>query len=197
MRRWMAALAASLALAMPAAQASGGVNGFLRLRPELNFTVMGSNATRSGERETAVGVGWSLDGERGARSARARKVQLIASDLHMAELTAGEIEDWYQRDIAPAGWPIFLTTTQENGAYEIEDVPAGRYYLVMISGQIDDGTADPVRTRSGEALAKYLPQWDQYAAFVIGLNACAVQEIEVKDGAMTRVDHDFGEIIGK
>ena len=114
----------------------------------------------------------------------------------MTALTTGEIEDWYQNDIAPAEQPIFLTETQENGSYEIDDVPEGRYYLVIVAGQMDDGSADPLRTRSGEALSKYLPLWDQYAMFVIGMNSCVVQEIEITDGAMTRADYDFGEIIG-
>lgn len=197
MRMWVALLVMAMALAMPAAEAAGGVNGFIKLRPELNFTAMGSGSTRNGERGTAVGIGWSVNGEKGERSARETKVQLIARDVDLTALAAGEIEDWYQRDIAPAGWPIFLTNTQEDGSYAISDVPEGRYFLVIVAGQMTDGSADPLRTRSGEALAHHLPQWEQYAAFVIGLNSCAVQEVEVKDGVMTRVDHNFGEIIGK
>lgn len=197
MRRWMAALAASLALAISTAEAAGGVNGFIKLRPELNFTAMGSGATRNGERGTAVGIGWAVNGEKGERRTRTAKVQLISRDMEMKALTAAEIEAWYQKDAAPTGQPIFLAEAEENGAYEIDDVPEGRYYLVIVAGQIDDGSADPMRTRSGEGLSRYLPQWDQYAMFVIGMNSYTVQEIEVKDGAMTRVDYDFGEIIGK
>ncbi len=197
MRKWMAVLAISLALAMPTVQAAGGVNGVVKLRPELNFTAMGSGSTRNGERGTTVGIGWAVNREKGARRDRVTRVQLISRDMDMTALTTGEIEDWYQNDIAPAEQPIFLTETQENGSYVIDDVPEGRYYLVIVAGQMDDGSADPLRTRSGEALSKYLPLWDQYAMFVIGMNSCVVQEIEITDGAMTRADYDFGEIIGK
>ena len=197
MRKWMAALAVSLAMAISTAEAAGGVNGFIKLRPELNFTAMGSGATRNGERGTAVGIGWAVNGEKGERSGRTTKVQLISRDMEMTALTAEEIAAWYQKDVAPTGQPIFLAEAEENGAYEIDDVPEGRYYLVIVAGQMDDGSADPMRTRSGEGLSRYLPQWDQYAMFVIGMNSYTVQEIEVKDGAMTRADYDFGEIIGK
>ena len=197
MRKIMAALTAALMLAMPITAASGGVNGVIKLRPEMNFTAMGSGSTGSGSRPPTVGIGWDVSGRKPERLQRDTKVQLISQNIDMRSLTEAEIEDWYKNDVAPDGQPIFLTAAQEDGTYEISNVPEGRYYLVIIAGQADDGFSNPLRTRSGDALSRYLPDWDQYAMFVIGMNSCVVQEIEVRDGTMTRADYDFGAFAEK
>ncbi len=163
----------------------GGVTGTVRLAPRPGLTSMGmANGSN--------GFGVPLTG-RQDKIDRETKVHLISQEIDMKRLSSAEIEKWYKNGETPKGKPIFITTLKEDGTYEFSNVPSGRYFLIIVAGQMDTvGNNDVSRTALGEKIAKYLPNWDQFELFNIGLNSAVVQEVSVTDDTVSQMDYNFG-----
>lgn len=163
----------------------GSVTGTVRLAPRPGLTTMGM---ANGD----TGFGVPLTGKQ-EKISRDTKLHLISQNVDMSRLSADEIEKWYKQGETPAGQPIFITTAKEDGSYEFANVPPGQYYLIIVAGQMDPvGNNNVTRTALGEKLSKYLPNWDQFVVFNIGLNSAMVHEVSVADDASTSFNYDFG-----
>ncbi len=186
MKRLLLAGALSLLLLPGIASAGpGSVEGHIRLAPRPGLTTMGM---ANGD----TGFGVPLTGKQ-ERINRDTKLHLIGQEINMSRLTPDEIEKWYKQGEPPAGRPIFITSTKEDGTYGFANVPPGRYYLIIVAGQMDPvGNNNVTRTVLGEKLSKYLPNWDQFAMYNIGLNSATIHEVTVTDDTATQFDFDFG-----
>lgn len=172
------------------AGASGGVNGFIRLQPDLGFTVMAEGGSRGAGDRGAAGVGWSIGGEK-RKGARSISLHLISRAENLGSLSDQEIEAWYRDGVAPSGRDVFLMHCGEDGRYEFGSVPAGEYFLVIVTNAMSGMDMAPKTSRLSDELQAFLPSWDSFQLFAIGMNQYAVQSVSVSDGVMTRLDYDF------
>ena len=148
-------------------------------------------ARELGERRREAECQHGAHGTGGKGESRVSRVELIQKGIDFDRVPANAIDDWYQFGKQPEGIPVFIVDTDETGHYEIKDVPAGEYYMVVVAPRIGDGMADLTRTNAGYNLSKYLPNWESFAMFTGGMQSCVVREVTVSDDKDVTLDHDF------
>ena len=116
-----------------------------------------------------MGIGMDLDkamGNKSGNHAAARaEIWLIGADIDFKKVSADTIDAWYRDKKLPAGQPIYYQQTDEKGRFDIKDVPAGNYYLVVVNNYVPGRGSD---ARAVQALADYLPDYDMFQLFVTG-----------------------------
>ncbi|MGN0940978.1 MAG: hypothetical protein ACI4OA_04660 [Selenomonadaceae bacterium] len=162
---------------------ASSVSGVVRLNVNTGLTRM--------EGVNQGGMGVAIGGTGGKGESRVSRVELIQKGIDFDRVPANAIDDWYQFGKQPEGIPVFIVDTDETGHYEIKDVPAGEYYMVVVAPRIGDGMADLTRTNAGYNLSKYLPNWESFAMFTGGMQSCVVREVTVADDKDVTLDHDF------
>ena len=188
----LAVIAGLLAGALPAAaqEAVGGVKGIVQMRSSNASLTAAPSAYPEETNQGGGSVSWNFNSSGDIHPAAGNTVQLIAWDSEALQgLTSDEIEAWYSRETLPKDRRIFQTTTGADGHYKFSNIPAGRYFLVIISRA---GSSDTEKNDSPEMAAelqKYLPNWDMYDLFVLGPHFYTVQPVDVKPGKEVSVDH--------
>ena len=183
MKMRIAALAAAFLMMAGTAGASGGVTGTIKAPVELGFEVL-----RTGGERGALGVGIAVGGTK-KKPDRRITLQLIPFEGDLSRLSDDELSAWYKDGVAPANANVFIEKSEEDGAYSFADVPAGRYYIVVIPPGLDKTGSEA--TRAEAELQKRLRNWEMYELFTLGMHTYTMQVVDVKDGEDARFDYDF------
>ena len=191
MKKQLAALAAAFLLMTGTASAGdGNVEGKVRGPMDLGLQVIARDSGTGNWDRGRSGAGIALGGSR-KNVDKTIELQLISRATDMKALTRDELTAWYKDGIAPTDADVFITKSAEDGTYAFTGVPEGRYFLVILMPGGGELTGEPERTEAGQELQKFLPSWDMYQLFTIGMKLYSVHTIDVKPDAVTQFDYDF------
>ncbi len=191
MKKQLAAIAAAFLLMTGTASAAGGsVEGKVKGPMDLGLQVIARDSGTGNWDRGHSGAGIAIGGSR-KQEDKTIELQLISRTADMKGLSRDEVAAWYKDGIAPTNVDVFITKTAEDGAYAFTGVPEGKYYLVILMPGGGNLTGEPERTEAGQELQKFLPSWDMYQLFTIGMKLYSVQIVDVKADAVTQFDYDF------
>ncbi len=191
MKKQLAALAAAfLLMTGTASAADGSVEGKVKGPMDLGLQVITRDSGTGNWDRGQSGAGIAIGGSR-KKEDKTIEVQLISRAADLKALTRDELTAWYKDGIAPMNADVFITKSAEDGTYAFTGVPEGSYFMVILMPGGGTLTGEPERTEAGEELQKYLPAWDMYQLFTIGMKLYSVHTIDVKSDAVTQFDYDF------
>ena len=119
---------------------------------------------------------------------RGARVQLIPYFFDKTSITSSQEQDWYTRGIAPAGSNIFVTETDEDGNYQIENIPEGTYELVIISGRAKSSSIPPEQEAT---MKRYVRNWDVFDLFVLNGSNYIIKRVVVQPGMPVVENYEF------
>ena len=191
MKKYLASLAAAIvfAAAGTVSAADGGVEGVVKGPVDLGLEVVVRDSGRGNWDRGTSGVGVAIGGDKKKRD-HTIDLQLISRSMDVKALTRDEISAWYKDAIAPTGANVFISST-EDGKYSFTGVPEGSYYLVILMPGGGQLSGEPDRSEDATSLQQFLPAWDMYQLFTIGMKVYAVETVEVKADQMTKFNYDF------
>ena len=191
MKKYLASIAAAILFAMTSTvnAADGGVEGVVKGPIDMGLEVVVRDSGRGNWDRGQSGVGVAIGGEKKKRD-HTIELQLISRSMDTKALSKEEITAWYKDGIAPTGANVFISTT-EDGKYSFTGVPEGSYYLVILMPGGGELSGEPDRSEDAISLQQFLPVWDMYQLFTIGMKVYAVQTVDIKADQMTKFDYDF------
>ncbi len=191
MKKFMASVAAAFILTSAGIvnAADGGVHGVVRGPVDLGLEVVVRDSGTGNWERGRSGVGVAIGGDKKKRD-HTIELQLISRSDDIKALSRDELTAWYKDGIAPTGANVFISST-EDGNYAFTGVPEGSYYLVILMSGGGQLSGEPDRSADATALQEFLPAWDMYQLFTIGMKVYAVQAVDIKADQMTEFNYDF------
>lgn len=184
MKKCLATAAAAFLMFMGTAGAAGVVEGVVKVPLNLGFEPIGSKGGSGG----AEGFGIAINGAK-KKVDKSVQLQLISRMADYSRLSDNALEAWYKDGVAPENVSVFIVKSEEDGKYAFTDVPAGSYYLVIVTPGL--AKSAPVQSRIAQDLSKRLRNWEMFELFTLGMHDYTVQPVEVKDDTVTHFDYDF------
>ena len=156
-----AALVAAPFIAAPSQTEAAEVMGQLYM-PEESGVSVGSGG--------GMGIGMDLDQTLGKKKAENHEtaraeIWLIGAHINFKTMSQDTLDAWYREKKIPAGQPIFYQETDNEGKFDIKNVPGGDYYLVVVNNYVPGRGSD---SRAVQELQQYLPDYDMFQLFVTG-----------------------------
>lgn len=114
------------------------------------------------------------------------KIELISTSFNKNSLTDTQEQQWYSMDLAPVGQQVFVTRADNGGYYELTNIPAGEYLMIIVSAKERQNYsyAEPV-------LQKYIRTWDLFDTFVLSGNEYVKKNVVIKAGQSVTVNQNF------
>ena len=114
------------------------------------------------------------------------KIELIPVDFNKNSISDYQERDWYCMGQPPEGSHIFVSQANNGGYYEITDVPAGKYIMIIVSAK-EKENYNYIEPK----LQQYIRNWDLFNTFVLSGNEYVKKDITITNGAITVCDQRF------
>ena len=116
------------------------------------------------------------------------RLQLIDAKMKAKTLSEDEIRAWYRDGLPLADKKVYFARTDAKQHYVFEDVAPGEYYLAAFA------PCDDVLWQHSDTayeLQRFLPDYDQFALFVMRADTMEVLKIKIEGDDRIRADFDF------
>lgn len=162
------------------AAAAGSISG----------SIVQPNSAR-GMQMTDRGMMWDMSAPKNKKSSDRADVWLIERGINFMALPYSTVQKWYSEGAIPANQPIYHTTTDEEGQFTFQDVPAADYYLMILNPYGHESSQNLSEKMSRDELMKKLPHVDEFELFMVGMRSCQVEKITLRNGQNLKLRPGF------
>ncbi|MFC5529047.1 stalk domain-containing protein [Cohnella yongneupensis] len=156
-----------------------------------------SNKSSVPAKEAGVGnvkgaITWQYNDFVGTKADVGAKVFLIPTSFDKKSITADESNLYSMIGAVPKGSGLQFVKVNGFGQYELNDIPAGKYYIVISSKNTTRNSDEDLSDYVVSTLKPLFADWDTFVLFNLKLTNHEVREIEIKKGKTLDVSYDFG-----
>ena len=172
------------ALSTAIASAAGSITGNV-------YTPNTERGMHIAKSDAGAGMMWDMSAPKNKKKTERAEIWLIDRNINFAALPYAAVQKWYQDGIIPANQPIYHAIADEKGKFEIKDVPASDYYVMILDPNGKEGAQNLTEKVSRDELLKKLPHTDEFELFMVGMRNCLVQKITLRDGQKLNIRPGF------
>lgn len=134
-------------------------------------------------------VTWQYNKIIGTREDVGAKVILIPEEFNFNK--SSDEKDFYISNKIPQDSGIFVTKVDGHGDYEINSIPSGKYFLILISEKTNRDITKPLNMYK-DMLSKTVHDWESFQLFALGTKQFNIEEITIEANQTLNKSHDFG-----
>ncbi|MED1800828.1 hypothetical protein [Brevibacillus porteri] len=120
------------------------------------------------------------------------RIYLIPTDFDKNTITDLEEGMFAYDTIAPKGSGLYAAKANGYGNYEIGNVPAGEYHILVVSKQTIRNVQEPVDDLTAYTLNPYVRDWENFEAATFLLYKHVLSKITIEENQTLDFSHDFG-----
>ncbi|QDS35215.1 hypothetical protein [Brevibacillus brevis] len=120
------------------------------------------------------------------------RIYLIRTDFDKNTITDLEEGMFAHESIAPKGSGLYAAKANGYGNYEIGNVPAGEYHILVVSKKTIRNVQEPVDDLTAYTLNPYVRDWENFEAATFLLYKHVLSKITIEENQTLDFSHDFG-----
>ncbi|TQR39104.1 hypothetical protein [Brevibacillus brevis] len=120
------------------------------------------------------------------------RIYLIPTDFDKNTITDLEESTFLYETIAPKGSRLYAAKANGYGNYEIGNVPAGEYHILVVSKQTIRNLQEPVDDLTAYTLNPYVRDWESFEAATFLLYKHVLSKVTIEENQTLDFSHDFG-----
>ncbi|SDO14827.1 hypothetical protein SAMN04487897_1094 [Paenibacillus sp. yr247] len=137
-------------------------------------------------------VTWQYNNFIGTKPDVGAQIYLIPTDFDSDSITESEAKLFTLIGSIPENTKLNYVKANGYGNYELNSVPAGSYYVVIVSEKTRRNLNENLSEYVTSVLKPLMKDWDNFSTFRLKSNKHELKRIEIKTNETLDVSYDFG-----
>lgn len=138
-------------------------------------------------------ITWQYNNYIGTKGDNGAKIYIIPTNFDITSISLEDEKRYYNYGTIPKDTNLFYAKADGYGSYEIDGIPAGEYYVLIISDNVNKDSRAPMSSFTEYVLKKMCRDLRNAGmSYETAVNKHTTKTVQIKVGITTSLSHDFG-----